>query len=87
MEAAPEALLRVRFACAEAHEQATRRAAIEACQAGCATAAGSAPRWRCTTRTDLVPSVVAAHARCTFINGVSKFQGEPSDLNNDIGTA
>ena len=32
MEAAPEAPLRVRFACGEAHERATRRAFIEACK-------------------------------------------------------
>ena len=32
MEAAPESSLRVRFACGEAHEQATRRAFIEACK-------------------------------------------------------
>ena len=32
MEAAPGAPLRVRFACGEAHEQATRRAFIEACK-------------------------------------------------------
>ena len=32
MEAAPGAPLRVRFACGDAHEQATRRAFIEACK-------------------------------------------------------
>ena len=32
MEAVPDAPLRVRFACGEAHEQATRRAFIEACK-------------------------------------------------------
>ena len=32
MEAAPESPLRVRFACGDAHEQATRRAFIEACK-------------------------------------------------------
>ena len=32
MEADPETPLRVRFACGEAHEQATRRAFIEACK-------------------------------------------------------
>ena len=32
MEAVPEAPLRVRFACGEGHEQATRRAFIEACK-------------------------------------------------------
>lgn len=32
MAAAPESPLRVRFACGEAHEQATRRAFIEACK-------------------------------------------------------
>ena len=32
MEAAPDAPCRIRFACGEAHEQATRRAFIEACK-------------------------------------------------------
>ena len=32
MEATPESPLRIRFACGEAHEQATRRAFIEACK-------------------------------------------------------
>ena len=32
MEAAPDSPLRVRFACGEAHEQATKRAFIEACK-------------------------------------------------------
>ena len=59
MEAAPESPLRVRFACGEAHEQATRRAFIEACKLDPGQALEARPMELYDKKTDATIEVLA----------------------------
>ena len=59
MEAAPESPLRVRFACGEAHEQATRRAFTEACKLDPGEALEARPMELYDKKTDATIRVIA----------------------------